>query len=332
MFTPVCVSNAYLLFYTGTSVNVNLLSAFTAQYGAPTRAVDFKVTVGVGVVIGGTPGNYAVTLGQFPTGSKIQLDNFGSIQGHYGAANSGQGGPCIYADYANQKVTINNMAGASIYAGGGGGGAGGTGGTAGAGGGGYYQNYNWVGELFSGYVQNQVTCDVNAGCRIRFGDGVLCYTPNGSGCTDYGEWPISNLTPYCTSCYYLTTTYTGGGAGGGGGSGGSGGNGIGYGVAAAGGAAGAGGYGGGAPGTNAGWGGTGGSGGYGGTGGSWGAYGGGGATGNTGGTGGNGNNGGGAGGASGAGGAGGGAPGYYIIKGASNVVLNNSGSLAGWAA
>lgn len=289
--------------------NYNLLTEFTNLYGAPSGAVPVRLTINAGVTLGATAGNTALIIGQFPAGTVITIDNFGSIQGYGGAAGAA-GGDAIYANYANQTVVINNKAGGTIYGGGGGGGRGGTGGT---GGGGYYTTYSWFangdwapspnescrpGYLWScrNYPQN---CDPNAVCLGGYSTG-----------TDEG----GNTRYACNGCYHQYPNYSSGGAGG---AGGAGGVGQGYGQANA---VGSGGAGGGAPGTNAGWGGTGGTGGAGGTWGNAGGYGG---TGNTGGS---GNY---TGGSAGAGGSAGGAGGRYLVKGASSVTVNNSGTILG---
>lgn len=282
---------------TANTTNVNLLSLYTTLFGAPASPVVIRLTINSGVTVGGS-GAVALTIGQFPAGTAITIDNYGSIQGYGGAAGAA-GGDAIYANYANQTVVINNKAGGTIYGGGGGGGRGGTGGT---GGGGYYVAYSYLGSAKWAY-----SC-LNS-CQARYSNSAVCLGDCSTKAADEGA-PLY----VCNACYNPYNAYTSGGAGG---AGGYGGVGQGYGQANA---VGSGGAGGGAPGTNAGWGGTGGTGGAGGT---WGTAG---AAGNTGGTGGNGNNGAGA-----AGGAGtaGGAAGRYLVKGANMVTFNNLGTIAG---
>jgi hypothetical protein len=310
---------------TSTTTNYNL---FTAA-GSPTVAKNIIVNINSGVTVGATAGSTAFTVGQFPTGSTIVINNFGNIQG-YGGAASGTGGDAINANYANQTVTINNQTGATIYGGGGGGGTGGAGGVGGTGGGGYYLDsyYNYAYSL-GDYVSYVVIRNNTTGALlsatwagfqvpldVSYVQGAFVYNSGGNA-----YYQIGQLTYY--------NVYTSGGGGGGGGSGGGGGVGQGYGQAAAGGAGGSPGAGGSGGGTNAGAGGSGGYGGTGGTGGTFGNAGGTGASGYTGNTGDSGNNGGGAGGSSGGGGSGGGAAGRYLVKGANSVTLNNSGTVLG---
>lgn len=121
--------------------NVTNINAFT-RLGSPSTVRTYKLAINSGVAIGATSGNTALTVGQFPTGSTLQINNWGNINGYGGAGGSGgagsAGGDAIYANYANQTVVINNQSGATIYAGGGGGGRGGNGGTGGTGGQGSY--------------------------------------------------------------------------------------------------------------------------------------------------------------------------------------------------
>lgn len=301
------------LMISASTTNVNALSLYIAAFGAPTAATVYRLTIPAGVVVGGV-GQAAMIIGQFPAGSIIYIDNFGSIQGFGGAAGSsgagGNGGDAINANYPNQTVIINNAVGAEILAGGGGGGRGGTGGTGGQG---YYTATVYKGSSPYAYE------DVNQCCVNKYGAGHYC--AQGQWYVSYYEnrciWDgtCSNVPFYvCNACYGPGTAYSSGGAGGAGGSGGAG---KGYNQANTSGSSGAGG---GAPGTNAGWGGTGGTGGAGGT---WGTAG---RAGNTGNTGGSGNYSGGSGGAA---GSTFGAAGRYLVKGTSNTIFNNEGSVAG---
>jgi hypothetical protein len=295
-----------------TVTNLNVYSTLFSSSGVSTA---YKVLVRSGVTVGATSGNNALVIGQFPSGSSIVINNYGGIDAHGGAGGSGgagsPGGDAIFANYSNQTVTINNQSGAAIRGGGGGGGRGGQGGP---GSNLVYQPYNssnrW--EQTSGAPNPG-----NFGRKVRaYFNGALVYNqdfcPNGTGlgnptggyyrgsyqgyrtvgdCGD-GEDPESF---YVIGANQSTT----------GGAGGAGGRGQGYDGGAANGSAGA------AGGTNAGTGGTGGTGG---------SYGNSGATGNTGAS---GNAGGGS------AGSGGGASGRYLVRGASSVTLNNSGTVAG---
>lgn len=279
----------------GNVVNYNLYNAFVAIYGPPTGSVPVRLDITPGSVLGGS-GAAALTIGQFPSGSTIEIYNNGQILGYGGAANSGAGGDAVYAAYGGQTMTFYNQPGALCYGGGGGGGKGGTGG---AGGGGKIINTVFVG----------VACGTSA-FKCECGGCPGGTYPQGQGTCSclYGEYK-------CSNCYRDDITYT---SGGGGGEGGNGGRGTGYGQTKTAGDPGAGGA---AGGTNAG---AGGSGGSGGNGADWGVTGG---TGNTGSTGANGNNGSGQAGAGGAFGGNGGR--YYVRGGADFTFVNNGGATAG---
>jgi hypothetical protein len=344
---------------TSNQVNYNLYNAIAAAYGTPSGAVVVSCTINSGVVIGGTQGNWAFNFGQFPAGSIITVNNYGSIQGAYANGGGyysagGQGGHCVLANQGNQTMTLNVYSNANIVAGGGGGGSGGAGGVGGTGGNGYYQYWSaqqwggagsgwcfkydphqnatwawWNGTLVVANPGNLIGQNINgylSGSNYQNTTGSYTVT-EGSGENTYTQ--TVNYTIYWYGVQQLQNAYTSGGAGGGGGVGGSGGYSTGYGASAVGGAGGAAGAGGAGGGTNAGAGGQGGTGGTGGAGGGWGSYGGAGATGYTGNTGNGGNNGGGYGGGAGGGGAGGGAPGYYLYRTGANCTLNNSGWCAG---
>lgn len=292
---------------TAIRTNATNLNLFTAA-GSPSTAGTYRFVVLPGITIGATAGNTAITVGQFPTGSTIIIDNYGSIQGYGGASNSGVGGDAINANYANQTVTINNKSGAYVYAGGGGGGAGGAGGTGGQG----YYTYSYGCTAYAaspGWVYYAYTSQ--CGCDYYFSGGYCVGTCVFGGYYSY----------YCYNCAYPSTctgtAYTSGGAGG---AGGAGGVGQGYSQSATSGSAGSGGS---AGGTNAG---TGGTGGTGGAGGAWGTNG---STGNTGATGASGNY---TGGSAGSAGSAGGTAGRYLVKGSNSVTFNNSGTVAGGTA
>lgn len=297
--------------------NLNLYDLFVATFGNPGGLpVILDVKINPGVVIGGTQGNYAFWIGQFPNGSDITIANYGSIQGHYGARNSGGGGSCVYAAYGAQKMVFNNYG--QVLAGGGGGGVGGAGGTGGPG---FYDVTEMVGQsnlvptgFAAPFVCTGPIRDCNEACVSTYGAGASCEGGAFDKNTCIQSYPIDGSCRYCKRCNKTTRYNT---AGGGGGGGGAGGYGQGYGANRSGGDPG----GGGSPGgQNAGYGGTGGTGG---TGGDWGQAGG---AGNTGDTGGNGNAGGGS---PGAGGAGGGPAGNYLVKGGADFAFNNSGQVAG---
>jgi hypothetical protein len=341
------MNNSHASNYIGsTTTNVNLLTSF----GSPATVTSYKALIPLGVTVGATTGNTALTVGQFATGSTITINNYGAIQAYGGAASS-TGGDAINANYPNQTVTINNQTGAIIYGGGGGGGTGGSGGTGGVGGGGYYTtsgiNYQYI-TSYPGYWVHTYLCCFG-GCTYRLGTDWIWngdvqnfnyggvaqgYTATGG---DGNTYIVGTLQYNCNNqCfgwqigqYYNYNVYTSGGSGGSGGAGGLGGVGQGYGQANTTGASGSVGGAGAAGGTNAGSGGSGGTGGTGGAGGTWGVAGSAGSTGATGNTGAAGNNGSGASGTTGTAGSGGGTAGRYLVKGANSVTINNSGTVLG---
>jgi hypothetical protein len=328
--------------YFGTSVN--MITAYNS-IGSPGTSAAYRIVVGPGVTIGSTSsGITAFTLGQFPAGSTITIDNYGSILAAGGQPNGGNGGNALWVNYSNQTMIVNNMSTGAIWAGGGAGGLGGTGGTGGTGGGGVYvtggsstagPNYNRSAPLYywSDGQDNSVAPGITIywnGVAVSDGGGIT-YQRGAQQAQNGNPAVLTQITYYAVSQTTNTTTnnYTSGGAGGPGGGGGNGGRGQGFDGANASGAGGAAGAAGSAGGTNAGAGGQGGTGGTGGTGGGWGAAGSGGGTGFTGNTGAAGNNGAGFAGNPGGGGTGGGSSGAYLVKGAATVTFNNFGSIAG---
>lgn len=338
--------------WVGTTINnVNLVTTF----GSPGAVATYKLAINDTGVVRAGAGSTALTVGQFPTGSTIQVNNWGSIQGFGGTAGTtgagGAGGDAIFANYPNQTVVVNNNTGAVIYGGGGGGGRGGAGGLGGLGGPGtnttygpqYYQPTPGNGQVFYW----------NAGTSRKGGQftniywnqpseaaydptyNVLYYFANATYSLAYITYSYAGFTigsQVDAQNWYIrtfSTSPTSGGAGGAGGAGGSGGRGQGADGAATSGLGGSGGSAGAAGGVNAGAGGTGGTGGSGGSGSSWGTAGSSGVTGNTGGTGAAGTAGAGFAGSAGVGGSGGGAAGRYLVKGSNSVTLNNNGTVAG---
>jgi len=222
----------------GRSLATNLtISATTTNYniftaaGSPTSATTVNLAINAGVTVGGVGGTPAITVGQFPAGSTITINNSGLIVGTGGTAGSGgvggNGGNAILANYANQTMVINNLAGATIAGGGGGGGKGGTGGP------GVYQS--GVESAGPASAPSYLNCDI----ACSYVGANYCQ----GGCIS-GDGDLT-----CTDCARYTYTGTSGGTGG------AGGQGAGYAQTSAAGSSGSGG------GTNAGSGGTGGSGG-----------------------------------------------------------------------
>lgn len=328
------------------SSNLTDINLFSIA-GSPTQAGKFRFTIASGVTVGQVNAAAALIVGQFPTGSTIDIVNNGNIYAKGGLANGGVGGDAIKADYPNQTVTISNTG--RIYGGGGGGGRGGVGGVGGTGGGGYYENVAWgfslgsptyYWELFEYY--SAITLFYN-GTKVANGSSQSPTPGLDWNTTAYGPYRRGNQrssqpiydtkgaymgVAYYYDIGYATGVYTSGGSGGAGGAGGSGTRGRGYdnqagsltGITGSAGTLGGGG------GTNAGVGGQGGQGGGGGAGGDWGAPGAAGANGNVGATGAAGNNGGGAAGGAGAVGSNAGSAGCYLVKGGAAVTLTNSGA------
>lgn len=246
---------------------------------------------------------------------QLIFDNYGTLSGLGGAANSGTGGNVIHGNWpgkSGQKMIVNNYG--TLRAGGGGGGKGGTGGA-----GSYQTPYTYSeGPFYDGTHFARTTGETTgyyswAGSIIfAMNYGVEYQYVGTSGGWDYYldafqgtfyEGPSSDREPYNVygvrrqQTRYNTFPTTGG-------VGGNGGRGQGYDGGNASGIAGS------AGGTNAGAGGTGGTGG---------GYG---SSGGTGATGGAGNVSGGTAGTA------GGLAGYYLF-GSSNVTLNNFGSVSG---
>lgn len=196
-------SSATVLTVNSTITNYNI---FTSA-GSPTTAVNVILNITSSGVIGGV-GTTALLVGQFPTGSTITINNSGIIRGFGGAAgistNGGNAGDAINANYANQTVVINNLAGAFIQGGGGGGGTGGTGG------GGQFTTQYGLGPSAVG-AGSYGGCD--APCTNTYGQGYCESGQCGVQNTDDGQYFT------CNSCLGSSTTNTNGGTGGNGGQG-----------------------------------------------------------------------------------------------------------------
>jgi hypothetical protein len=220
------------------TTNLNLYTLFNSLYSFPSRKYA-KFTIPNGVIIGATStGDYALTIGSFPTDAILTVDIYGSVQGAGGAAGStgigGTGGPAINADLSVTSTYINIKPGGSVYGGGGGGGKGGTGGKGadgkpGSAEGLFYDvdNYWFIGSTYynspsyavyniKGYNARQGTTLWSNGASTLYVD-MHDGTGNMVPVTDYQQrWDL-----------YLTITGTPG-IGGAGGAGGAGGRGAGY--------------------------------------------------------------------------------------------------------
>lgn len=230
-----------ILTITGNVHQYNVQAAYAAAHGTPTEAVWVRVVINSGAhVFSGSPATAAIIVGSLPAGSRVTIENNGTITGARGAPNSGAGGDCIRSTNGVPVFLINT---GLIRPGGGGGGVGGTGG-----GGVYQTSYN---ESL-GLGQN-VSSSCNGSCTTTHGAGAFCQS---AGFPDCDVNPTFN-TYQCSNCQrtVYVNNYTSGGSGGAGGGGFGCLDGIGTVANAAAGSAGAGG------GTNAGTGGTGGSGG-----------------------------------------------------------------------
>lgn len=330
----------FLITLTATTTNYDLLTDFTNKFGAPSGAQVVRLAINSGVQVGSTTTTPALNVGQFPSGSVINIDNAGTVTGMGGAANSGTGGDAIKADYPNQTVNINNTSG-SVWGGGGGGGRGGNGGNGGQGGAGFFDTYGaeqYDPRLFTGSQPNYAF-QFSGTSYTAWWAGAAVQSGTATGAGPWGVFPYRSGTfrdsiaastpeggpPTPGYDYYSiqqgTRTNTVGGTGGTGGVGSAGGTGVGYNQASSGGVASAAGGTGATGGTNAGKGGNGGPSGAGGAGGALGQSGIAGGSGTTGLTGANGNNGSGVGGAAGSAGTAGGLAGFYLIKGTANVTL-----------
>ena len=130
------------------TTNANMLTLITNAYGAPTTPGNYRLIINSGVTVGSSTSTAALTIGDFPNGSIINIENNGTIVGRGGTAGalgtgatghttapSGSagtsGGDAIYATYADQTMNIINNG--NIYGGGGGGGGGAGGGKGGDG-------------------------------------------------------------------------------------------------------------------------------------------------------------------------------------------------------
>lgn len=233
-----CATSELTLIISATTTNLNLQTAFDTQFGANTwtNSSNKRVIINPGVIVGSTSiCNYALTVSS-GRGGTLKIDNYGSIQGAGGAANSGMGGNAILA---NSSVSINNQG--SIYAGGGGGGVGGAGGT------GYYYN-----DTSTSACLRPENSGNTPGCpggyyETGFSQGGCCQTYN--YCCGLFNCACVGCASYQYTRYCRQDVYTSGSPGG------TGGTGQGYGQNAT---AGSGSY---YPGGNAGTGGTGGNGG-----------------------------------------------------------------------
>lgn len=344
---------------TSIKTTVNNVNLFTLC-GSPSTPLVWRFVVEPSVTVGSTtPATPALTVGAFPAGSNVTIDNYGTIGGAGGtgggsSAAGGQGGTGILANTTGITTTINNKTGATVYGGGAGGGGGGVGGTGGTGGGGVYQTGGVVNEgpayaLNSYEVADGVGVDSSnestwiwAGATVGFANvGATSLVGNDGSSYTRGAFQQSTGTVtkfvnttvnhYAISRSTNTTTnnFTSGGSGGAGGAGGTGGKGAGSNGTNTAGTVGSSGGGGTAGGINAGAGGQGGTGGTGSNGAIIGSGSFSGNPGSTGNTGASGNNGGGSAGTGGGPGGGAGSAGFYLARGGTTVTFNNSGSILG---
>lgn len=245
--------------------SLNIQSLFTSDEWAAVKPKRVIIQAGVVIQPAGTP--YAIRLQDpvllVPWGGTLTIDNYGTLQGNGGAANSGVGGSVFYSGsypYGTfKKAIINNFG--IIRAGGGGGGRGGNGG------GGYYNYTATEGPSFGGYPAgsgSRTWWQTTSGTNFNSGwwGNTLVFSGGDSSPKTVGAYTYSRgtsqasdtsggttITYYTITRSYSATAYTSGGTFG------NGGRGQGADGANASGSAGS------AGGTNAGTGGTGGSGG-----------------------------------------------------------------------
>ena len=116
------------------TVDVNLYELYKSKYGIPTKPVNVRfVNQSGNVIVASRTSVAGVTVGNFPTNSKVSFDNYGSVYGRGGDGGyvdlAGQingvdgkvGGPAFDMPNSNFNFFIENYG--SIYSGGGGGGA-----------------------------------------------------------------------------------------------------------------------------------------------------------------------------------------------------------------
>lgn len=325
----------------GTTV-LNLFAAMGNPAAVSTR---YRVVVEPGATIGSAnPLSYSADTGQFPAGSTLTIDLYGSVDGAGGlfGVQGGRGGGSIYAQYPNQTVNVNVKPGGALRPGGGAGGQGGQGGAGGQGGiglvteGPVYQTtapryevaYSVEGAQYSFYWAGTLIGITDTGQTSLASGSTTYYADSFQGNTGVDNSSKGGANTIVNHFAIRRTTPGGpnGGAGGAGGGGGGGGRGQGFDGVAAGGAGGApGAGGGGSNGNGSGVGGAGGAGGPGGAGGGFGADGAAGGASSGGNPGGAGSGGGGFAAAGPNAGLPGGPRGYYVFKGTATVNVNNQG-------
>lgn len=164
---------------TGNTETLNLLTTVTTTFGTLNTSKKYvKLVIPAGATVGTTNSAVAaLDIGQFPTGTIIEIENNGSIRGAGGLAGAGgtvlgaaantaggpysggKGGDAIKANYLNQTVTITNNG--TIYAGGGGGGGGAKGATGANGNNGVISVTNYVYRYELPYYYWEVTFHSN---------------------------------------------------------------------------------------------------------------------------------------------------------------------------
>lgn len=198
--------------------NTTDLHLFTLA-GSPAVAAKYRFIVEADVIVGQVSSLAAVDIGQFPSGSEIEVYINGKALGKGGAANGGIGGDAIKANYPNQKVTI--WINGEVLPGGGGGGKGGTGGAGGTGGQGVAQvpgpeQYSVSHELYGGYTfmwTEQWASPTPAASRqpegvVGYWD-VDLYSPDGRGTTFGTPWVATAWDPVYgnPTAGYFPTSY-----------------------------------------------------------------------------------------------------------------------------
>lgn len=180
---PIKMSDLYAMardYYTATNNNSITMKARATQLGwNGTAVLKYTLQLASGVAINGG----VLTGSTFPTGSKLQLLNGGTIRGnggfyysgsYYDGYNGDAGGPGITMNYA---LSINNSAGII----GGGGGSGGSGAGDGYNYGGYQGGYSGAGAGNPAQLSNSGASGGNSSTGLVGGTGGSAGQTGGAG-------------------------------------------------------------------------------------------------------------------------------------------------------
>ena len=146
-------SKEYVINVTSSTTNYNWYTVFSTTFTPLSTPYIARLVIGSGATIGATStSTAALTVGGFPSGTYVFIDNNGQIYGAHGAGSTstsvagGAGGDALNANTTGLVVSIKNAG--SIFGGGGGGGKGipGSSGNAGSNG---TQSYQGLGQYTS---------------------------------------------------------------------------------------------------------------------------------------------------------------------------------------